>query len=343
MIERVETVVCERRLRTPIRTGAGPVQVLSSVEVRLYGAGGCIGRGEAPLLHVSATVAAALARALRGAAEKWIGCTPLVARVELTAGSELEPIAAWALDVALARAVAGDGSLAAAFARAFAESEAPLRTIRTNALITENRPAAIEREAARLIAAGEHTLKLKVGAAPMAEDLDRVAAARSGAGGQAALRLDANAAWDEAEALRRLSAFRPFAPDYLEQPVAATEVAALARLRRTSPVPIAADEAARSEAGAARILETGAADVLVLKVPMFGTSETTRAVCERAHAAGVRVVFSSLYDGPVSLEATIALAAALRLDEAHGLATGSLLEQPSGAPFARRGRIEVAA
>jgi o-succinylbenzoate synthase len=216
-----------------------------------------------------------------------------------------------------------------------------LRVVRTNALVTGDSPAVLEREASALAEAGEHTLKLKVGLGSLAQDVDRVAAVRTGGGGAMALRLDANQAWDEVEARRRIAAFARFGPEYIEQPVAAVDLAALARLRRSSPVPIAADEAARDPAGARRVLEAEAADVLVLKPALGGPAATTRSVVERARRAGVCVVLSSLYDAGISLWASVALAAALGLEAAHGLGTAVLLETPGDAPVPAHGRIEL--
>ena len=54
------------------------------------------------------------------------------------------------------------------------------------------------------MSAGFQSLKLKVAARPLAEDLERVAAVRRAAPTPVALRLDANGGWSEAEASRVL-------------------------------------------------------------------------------------------------------------------------------------------
>ncbi len=336
VIERIEIVARSRRLRQPIRTAEGKLRVLAGVELRCHATDGRVGLGEAPLL-AGPDAAERLIAALELVTEDWIGRSPDSARRELAAAAGIEAPGAWALDTALTSLVASRREMAGWFAA----GDEPLGVVRTNALITEEHPAAIEKLAAEMVAAGEHTLKLKVGFGTLPQDLDRVAAARAGAGSRTALRLDANQAWDEAEARRRLQAFAPFAPEYLEQPVAATALAALARLRRFSPIPLAADEAVRNGESVERVLAAEAADVLVLKVPLLGTSGTVRRLVERARGHGTRVVLSSLYDGATSLWATVALAAGLRLEEAHGLATGALLEEPGDAPVPHRGRIEL--
>ena len=60
----------------------------------------------------------------------------------------------------------------------------------------------------------------------------------------AVLRLDANEAWHPDWAAEHLSDFADFGIDYVEQPIPAGDDAALAKVRRESVVPIAADEGA---------------------------------------------------------------------------------------------------
>src|SRR5690606_18131984 len=87
--------------------------------------------------------------------------------------------------------------------------------------------------------AGYRVLKLKVGARSLGDDVARVAAVRA-ACPDAVLRLDANGAWSEAEAMEALAALAPSRIELLEQPVPAAEVDALARIHERSPMRIAA-------------------------------------------------------------------------------------------------------
>jgi O-succinylbenzoate synthase len=61
---------------------------------------------------------------------------------------------------------------------------------------------------------------------------------------------------------------------YLEQPGAAAALLWHAELRRRMTTPIALDESAETPAAIARILETGAADIITLKAGRFGTRHT---------------------------------------------------------------------
>ena len=105
---------------------------------------------------------------------------------------------------------------------------------------------------------GCDTVKVKV-AEPgqtLADDLDRVAATREVAGAQARIRVDANAAWDVDEAVRRLTALAAYDLEYAEQPCPSVEDLAQLRVRLAHngvAVKIAADESIRKAEDPVRV------------------------------------------------------------------------------------------
>ncbi len=174
-------------------------------------------------------------------------------------------------------------------------------------------------EAAGLAAAsGCRTIKVKVG------DKDskaRVHAVREAVPG-ARVRLDANGAWDEERALAELRGMGRLEIEYVEDPVASLEE--LARLRRRSPVPVAAEMSVRTIQDARRLRRLDACDVLVIKPQRIGG---IRAALAAAEEAGVPSVPSSALETSVGLAAVLAVAAAIpALPFAAGLGTATLLE-----------------
>jgi L-alanine-DL-glutamate epimerase-like enolase superfamily enzyme len=89
--------------------------------------------------------------------------------------------------------------------------------------------------------AGYGAVKMKVGG-PFRDDLERVAAVREAIGDGCELMLDANMAWDAAEAGRRLRALEPFGIAWLEEPLAPHDVEGHAALQRSTSIPLAAGE-----------------------------------------------------------------------------------------------------
>ena len=162
------------------------------------------------------------------------------------------------------------------------------------------------------------TVKVKVAEG---DDIARVEAVRNAIGSRGRIRIDANGAWDLAEAERNIRRLGRFDLEYVEQPVASIED--MATLRRAIDVPIAADESIRNSADPARVAELEAADVMVLKVQPLGG---VRSALRVAEDVGLPAVVSSALETSVGLAAGLALAAALpELRYACGLGTIALL------------------
>ncbi|WSG19053.1 o-succinylbenzoate synthase [Nonomuraea sp. NBC_01738] len=154
-----------------------------------------------------------------------------------------------------------------------------------------------------------------------ADDLARVEAVRDALGPAGKVRVDANGAWDVAEALRNLKELDRFDLEYAEQPCAT--LAELARVRRGCDVPIAADESIRRAEDPLQVRAAEAADIAVVKVQPLGG---VRAALRVVEACGLPAVVSSAVETSVGLAAGVALAACLpELPYACGLGTMSLL------------------
>ncbi len=72
------------------------------------------------------------------------------------------------------------------------------------------------------LAQGFRAIKMKVGRARLAEDVERVAAMRGHLGDGFPLMADANMKWTADEAIRAARAFAPFDPTWLEEPIRPT-------------------------------------------------------------------------------------------------------------------------
>ena len=172
-------------------------------------------------------------------------------------------------------------------------------SVPVNATIGAVSPAAAAEAAQRAVAAGFTCLKIKVAAGPLAEDDARVAAVRAAVGPGVLLRLDANGAWREAEAITAIARLSRHNLELIEQPVAANDLAALARVRSTVRIPIAADEAVRDLDDARRIIAMDAAASLVVKPMVCGGLTTGRAILFLAAESGLAAFVTTTIDfGP---------------------------------------------
>jgi len=203
-----------------------------------------------------------------------------------------------------------------------AEQHAPW--VAANAIIGGGPPEEVARHGLEALAAGYSMLKLKVGISSLEEDVQRVAALRA-ACPEATIRVDANCAWDEETAKQAIVDLYPHRIELLEQPVAAGDVAALARVRQYASTRIAADEALADPAHAEQVLRLRAADLLVLKPMVVGGLRPALTLAHRAAAVGIGAFVTTTYDSSIGIAASLHLAAAVPFDAAHGLGTGEHL------------------
>jgi len=233
------------QLRAPIQTGRGRLAVREGAVLALSTVSDGVGYGEAlPLEGFGAESITQACETLEKLTRSMIGRDPrdldsLLDEAESIAPDA--PAARAALDAALFDLVARAGKTRVAALLA-APQEARARVV-VSALLRGEQPEDAAREAGQAVREGFRTVKLKVGAGDLALDEARVAAVREAIGAEAKIRIDANGAWKESEAAKAIARFAPHAIEFCEQPVAASDLAGLARLRADSPIAIAADEA----------------------------------------------------------------------------------------------------
>ncbi len=203
----------------------------------------------------------------------------------------------------------------------------PATEVSVNALLGVGTPAQVAAQAAELVADGFRCLKLKAGDEAPEELEARVAAVREAIGSGVALRLDFNGSLSVKGAPRVLERLTAFDLEYVEQPIAASAGwEALAHLRWTGSVPIAADELVRDVGSARALLDAGAVDTLVVKPARVGGLRQAAAIVELATAAAVPVTVSTLFETGVGIAGALHLASVAPGPQAHGLATAGVLE-----------------
>ena len=217
--------------------------------------------------------------------------------------------------------------LAAAIEASWEGWPAPRRDrVAVNATLPAVPPDQVAGVLARYDGCGTVKVKVAEPGQSLADDVDRVAATRAAAGPDVKIRVDANAAWDVDEALRRITALARYDLEYAEQPCPSVDdlKALRVRLARNGiDVPIAADESIRKAEDPIRVARERAADIVVVKVPPLGG---VRRALEISAECGLPTVVSSALDSSVGMAAGVALAAALpRLPYACGLGTVELL------------------
>ena len=171
--------------------------------------------------------------------------------------------------------------------------------------------------AQRAVRAGFETVKLKVGAASVDEDIRRVAEVREAMGPAPALRLDANGSWSVADAVRALNAMEASDIELVEQPSATIDE--LRRVRLETGIRIAADESVTDAESLERVITTAAADFVILKPAFLGGPMATVGLAAHAHAQGVGAIVTHALESAVGRAAALHVACAIHPQIAAGL------------------------
>jgi len=196
------------------------------------------------------------------------------------------------------------------------------RSIEVSALLSTSSPDRALGQARDFAAAGFRTMKVKIGRrGRWSEEVELLGALHDEFGEAVRIRADANCAWSAAEARARLDELAPLGLEFVEQPVAPSELMSMT----CAPVTLAADETLALPGALDQIIASRACAVVVLKPAVLGGAIACIDMARRAHGAGLAVVVTHSLDGPVAIRAATHLAQALDAPPlACGLGTSHL-------------------
>lgn len=323
----IRTHMLRLPLRGALRWGAGSELLeLEHVLVSLETAGGVRVLSEAP---IRPTIYGETVASVREVVERVLAIR-LVGRdlfepalVSLIDVMPFNFAARSALDTAvwLARSAASGSTLA--------EDVAATRDgARVSFILGIDAPAAMVREAERIVAAGVRVLKVKVGRDEKADDAVLTALRHSLSGEGVTIYADANEAYSPGRALARLEALADRGVAYVEEPLPVRLIRARAELRKASPLPIIADDSCFGPGDLERELDFDTFDILNVKPARSGVSASL-AMMERAAAAGKGVMIGSQAASGLGTVHAAALALRPEVDHPCELAFPLKLERDS--------------
>jgi glucarate dehydratase len=198
--------------------------------------------------------------------------------------------------------------------------------------VQAKQPEQAAEAAARFVAAGYQTIKVKIGMSPES-DLAIVSATRAAIGSAVKLRADVNGAWTMGTAKRMLRKLEAYDLEYVEQPLPMDDLRGHAELRRQFSTPIALDESAYTMQDVLNIIRAEAADVLLLDPHQAGGLSRCRKAAAIAEAAGLPVTLHSGAELGFSTAAYLHLAATLpnlmlALDTQYSNQSDDLVTEP---------------
>ena len=207
------------------------------------------------------------------------------------------------------------------------DHHASVATVTTSVTVSAGDTDAMVHAARRRIAEGFGHIKVKLGVDPDG-DLVRLRRIVEAVDGQAHVWVDANQGWTLGQTLAIIETAlaRGVGPSMLEQPVRANAFDDLDRIARAIPIPVTADESARSLADIDRLADGGAVCAVNIKLMKFGGLTGSAAAAERARSHGMTVLIGSMMEHPHSVAAAVRFAYELERNRPTGLGGGTFTD-----------------
>ncbi|CAB1084054.1 hypothetical protein JY97_16885 [Alkalispirochaeta odontotermitis] len=171
----------------------------------------------------------------------------------------------------------------------------------------------------QLIEEGYKTVMIKMGALPIADEIQRMIAAHEKFGDRIKIIVDANQGWSLAETLEFIDGISGSRPVLLEQPIARDDIEGLKRIRGYAPCPVSADEGVASIREAVTLIREQAVDAFSIKISKNGGLSKAKQIAEMTHAFGLKVLMNSMFDFGITQAAALQLGCVLPnlLDMGH--------------------------
>lgn len=180
-----------------------------------------------------------------------------------------------------------------------------------------NTAESVAREAAELVEQGFDVIYIKAGFG-FERDRATVQAVREAIGPAPRLRIDANESWSPLQTKQIISRLAPYDLEFIEQPTQAESISALAQVRSSSPVGIAADQSVFTPEEAFDIIREQAADLIVIGPHECGGLARMTDIARIAHLSGINICVHGVYEsGITTCAAHMAAAACPNLDDGN--------------------------
>jgi L-alanine-DL-glutamate epimerase-like enolase superfamily enzyme len=292
-------------LTEPFGIATGAQYVAKNVLVRVRLADGTVGLGEAaPFPAVNGETQADALSAVAAAETALVGTDALRFRRASEAiadTTKTAPSARAAIEMAVLDAFARRTKLSL-----FHFFGGKSGTLLTDITIVTGDAEHARSAAARAVASGFLTLKVKVGGGPLSRDVERLAAIAAAAP-SARLVLDANASLSAGEAVELVKSIGKDRIALFEQPTARDDLDGLRAVRERAGVKVAADESVRLASDVGLLARAQAVDVVNVKITKAGLLEAWDVV-SAARAAGLGLMIGGMVETPLAMTVSACLA-----------------------------------
>lgn len=178
-------------------------------------------------------------------------------------------------------------------------------------------PAEVAADARQFAERGFEVIYMKAGFG-VERDLATVRAVREAVGPSVRLRIDPNESWNLLMTKQMIHRLAPFDLEFIEQPTRCESFAALAQVRASSPVGIAADQIVFTPDEAFELVRHQAADLIVIGPHECGGLARMTDIARVAELGGINICLHGLYEtGITTCAAHMAAAACPNLDDGN--------------------------
>lgn len=175
-------------------------------------------------------------------------------------------------------------------------------------VISIKEPIEMAEDALRFVNTGFRSIKIKVGADDWQKDVERINHVRK-AIGDTQMRVDVNQGWkDRATSMQAIEKIKDCDLDWVEQPVTADDLEALAEVKHATPVRIMVDEGVHDIKDLLKVIQLRAADVVNIKLMKAGGLYPALAIAYMAEAAGMTCQVGSMVETAIGTAAGAHLA-----------------------------------
>jgi o-succinylbenzoate synthase len=177
------------------------------------------------------------------------------------------------------------------------------------------------------LAEGYKILKLKIGGISFAEECELLEEIRQNFSEKdLEIRLDANGAFNPANALEKLDALAKYGIHSIEQPIMAGNAVQMAHIAKKSPIPIALDEELIGVGNTNKLvlLEKIKPAYLILKPTLLGGFEEVAQWINLAEQQGISWWITSALESSIGLNAIAQFVSTYPVVRPHGLGTGQI-------------------
>ena len=194
-------------------------------------------------------------------------------------------------------------------------------------------------------AQGFATFMLKMGSAPVDDEVRRVHILEGRYGQRMTFIADANQGWSRGDSLKFLSGVRGTRLAFLEQPLPKDDLEGMAMLAQSSAIPLSADEPVTGLQDAARIARLGSANIFSIKSSKNGGPLRAQRIAAVAKAFGIRCYMNSMLEFGITQAASLQHAVTIEnlVEVGHAyMSTLRLAEDPTNfSRFVRNGVVHL--